>query len=170
MDMMPPIWLWARRCSSQKKPMNSAMGSSSGRSASKIEGCGFENSTSTSCSRNSARSSSGGSVGPFDGELGAVGELAGDRAAVVGPGDLVDLVGGHLGPQVGVGDLSLLSPDDTLSRSQQRHERAAEDPDGPSGHLLAAGAPSRSRSRSPGRAAIAPAEGAAEAAGETADS
>ena len=39
---------------------------SSGRNASKIEGCGFENFTSTSCSRNSARSSSGGSFGPFD--------------------------------------------------------------------------------------------------------
>ena len=105
MDMMPPIWLWARRCSSQKMPTNSTTGMSSGRNASKIEGCGFENLTSTSCSRNSARSSSGGSFGPFERELGAVGELAGDGAAVVGPGDLVDLVGGHLRPQVGVGDL-----------------------------------------------------------------
>ena len=66
MDMMPPIWLWARRCSSQKMPTNSATGMSSGSSASKIEGCGLANSTSTSCSRNSARSSSGGSFGPFE--------------------------------------------------------------------------------------------------------
>ena len=66
MDMIPPIWLWARRWSSQKMPTNSTTGISSGRNASKIEGCGFENLTSTSCSRKSARSSSGGSFGPFE--------------------------------------------------------------------------------------------------------
>jgi hypothetical protein len=72
-------------------------------------------------------------------ELGAVGELAGDRTTVVGPGDLVDLVGRHLGPEVGVGDLLPVVARREAHQGQQRHERAPEDPDGPSGHLLAAG-------------------------------
>jgi hypothetical protein len=64
-DMIPPIWLWALRWSSQKMPTNSATGMSRGSSASKMDGWGLENSTLTSCSRNSARSSSGGSLGPL---------------------------------------------------------------------------------------------------------
>jgi hypothetical protein len=66
MDMMPPIWLCARRWRNQKMPTNRATGMSSGASASSNPGCGFSKVTSTSCSRNSAMSSSVGVLAPCE--------------------------------------------------------------------------------------------------------
>ena len=47
MDMMPPIWLCVRRCIQTKKPMSSAMGSSTGSHAAQKLVSGVLNFTST---------------------------------------------------------------------------------------------------------------------------
>ena len=62
-DMMLPIWPWARRCIQTKKRMSRPIGSSSGRIEAQKLGCGVLNSRLV-VSRMSALSSSGSGIGP----------------------------------------------------------------------------------------------------------
>ena len=64
MDMMLPIWPWARRCIQTKKPMISATGSRSGSQCSRKFGVWVFGLISTPSSRSSARSASGNGVRP----------------------------------------------------------------------------------------------------------
>ena len=50
-DMIPPIWLWARRCMNQKKPTRITIGSRNGSRLMNQLGLGVVYSTSTSSSR-----------------------------------------------------------------------------------------------------------------------
>ena len=58
-DMIPPIWLCARRCMNQKKPTRITIGSRNGSRLMNQLGLGVVYSTSTSASRMAARSASG---------------------------------------------------------------------------------------------------------------
>ncbi len=62
MDMMPPIWPWARRCIHTKKPISSATGSSNGRSVAQMLDSGVSNLTPLEANR--LASSSGSGTGP----------------------------------------------------------------------------------------------------------
>ena len=64
MDMMPPIWPWARRFIQTKNPMINSIGSMKGMSWPRKLTVGVENSTATSLSSIEASSSGGTSVGP----------------------------------------------------------------------------------------------------------
>ena len=156
MDMIPPIWLWARRCMYQKNPTMSTIGQQERQQADeavRLRRRVLDLDVVLAQRRqvalgDAAVERAGGAelVSPL------VGELARDRAVVVVDLDGVDVAGAHLRHEVGVGDRIWVAGAAQQRAEEQDAEGEAEQrPQAPPGHALARKAATARPTRRRGR-------------------